>query len=74
MLTPLCRHSSPSRSLPGERALSVYTFFNCRESDAVISPTWLLQQLMMQLIVFLRQSGTSDALIEIAQRYAQLKF
>ena len=46
---------------------SVYVFFNLRESDELITPTWLGQQLLMQIVVFLRQSGTSDALIERGQ-------
>ena len=46
----------------------VYIFFNLRSinADAGITVTWFFQQVLMQAVVCLRNSGTTDALTRIA--------
>ena len=65
LIKPFCFFPACSPPLPCIPR-SVYIFFNCRQSDELITMTFLLQQLFMQIVVFLRQSGTTDALIDQA--------
>ena len=48
----------------------VYVFFNTRsiEADGGITGIWILQQCLMQVIVFLRNSGTFDAITRLVLR------
>ena len=41
----------------------LYVFFGLRSITNPMSPVWLVQQLLLQVFVFLRNSGTTDALI-----------
>ena len=41
----------------------VYVFFNLRSASVAVTPTWVIMQVIMQVWVVLRNSGTNDALI-----------
>ena len=46
----------------------IYTYFNLRDIEVEVSASWVLMQILMQLVIFLRNSGTMDALISRGAR------
>ena len=46
-------------------ALFLYVLFNLRAASHSITPTWALMQVLMQVWVVLRNSGTNDALLSM---------